>query len=145
MGTGMSRWLSWHGPNTEPAKTTKPLGEARAVGEVSNLGIPPEVSRAMRLLNISGSRIIRTGELLIVGVWEDLDGPELRAAVRSVGMGQCLVVHLESAEVPIRYKVRSCPERRNGEAFVFWLKRAAHSSPSTNAAYPERRTESSRK
>jgi len=79
---------------------------------------------ATRLMNITGCRIIRDGEQLLVGVWSDLDGPEIRAALRALGMQSLPVVHLESADVDVRYKVRHCPERDPGESFRVWLQRA---------------------
>jgi len=86
--------------------------------------LTPEQVEALRLLNLSGARILRHYSEFRIGVWEDLDGPELRAAIATVGMSELRIVHLESAEVPLRYKVRSCPDRNPGESFQAWQTRA---------------------
>ncbi|MGI9074702.1 MAG: hypothetical protein ACR2JB_26075 [Bryobacteraceae bacterium] len=87
------------------------------------------IAEAMQLLNLAGVRIMRYGPELRLGIWEDLDGPELRAAINVVGMDELRVVHLESADVPIRYKVRSCPDRNPGESFEAWQTRALREAP----------------
>lgn len=79
---------------------------------------------ATRLMNITGCRIIRDGEQLLVGVWSDLDGLDIRAAIRGLGMQSLRVVHLESSDVPVDYKVRHCPDKDRGESFRIWLQRA---------------------
>ncbi len=61
---------------------------------------------------------------LRIGIWEDLDGPELRECIRTLGMGGCRVLYLESESVALRYKVQQCPERLKGESFQAFLKRA---------------------
>jgi hypothetical protein len=87
-------------------------------------GLTQEEAGAVRLLNLTGVRIIRYGSALQIGIWEDLDGTELRAALRVAGLHVHPVVYLESAEAPIRYKVRHCPDRVPGESFERWLVRA---------------------
>lgn len=79
---------------------------------------------ATRLMNVAGCRIIQDGDGLTVGVWSDIDGSEIRAALRALGMQALPVVHLESADVDVRYKVRHCPDRERGESFRIWLQRA---------------------
>ncbi|MGI9074289.1 MAG: hypothetical protein ACR2JB_23920 [Bryobacteraceae bacterium] len=88
-----------------------------------------EIAEAMQLLNLCGVRIMRYDSELRLGMWEDLDGPELRHAIAAVGMHELRVVHLESAEVPIRFKIRSCPDRNPGESFEAWRQRALREAP----------------
>lgn len=92
---------------------------------------------AMRLLNLAGCRIMRTDSGFQIGVWQDLDGPELRGAIRAVGMGEHPIVHLESADVPLPYKVRCCPDRRSGESFTSWQTRAEGANPRLVELYGE--------
>jgi hypothetical protein len=44
--------------------------------------------------------------LAAIGVWSDLDGPEVRAALRTFGSGGLPVRYLDAAAAPMRYKVR---------------------------------------
>lgn len=92
---------------------------------------------ALRLLNLAGTRIMRTDSGFQVGIWEDLDGPELRTAIRSVGMSAYPVLHLEDAGVALQYKVRRCPERCKGESFASWVKRAEAANPRLLELYRE--------
>jgi hypothetical protein len=103
----------------EPSKSA--LGESP---DKAGKTLTQEEAKAVRLLNLAGLRIIRNGQGLKIGVWQDLDGPELRAALRVAGLHVHPVVYLESAEAPIRYKVRHCPDRVPGESFERWLVRA---------------------
>jgi hypothetical protein len=41
-----------------------------------------------------------------IGVWSDLDGPEVRAALRTFGSDRLPLRYLDGAGVPMRYKVR---------------------------------------
>jgi len=41
-----------------------------------------------------------------VGVWSDLDGPELRAALRVFAPEALLVKYLDGPGIPARYKLR---------------------------------------
>jgi len=90
--------------------------------------VSAESQQAMWLLNLAGCRIIRQQAGFSVAIWEDLDGPELRDAIRAVGMGDQPVVHLEGPNVPMRYKVRNCPDRKTNESFASWMRRARGSS-----------------
>jgi hypothetical protein len=44
-----------------------------------------------------------------IGIWSDLDGPELRKALRMFGSGQLSLRYLDGAGVPVRYKLRHVP------------------------------------
>jgi hypothetical protein len=67
--------------------------------------------------------------------WEDLDCPELQAALHVVGMGNLPKEYLGCADIAIRYKVRDCPERMHGESLAAWLRRAERAQPRLMAAY----------
>lgn len=93
---------------------------------------PDRISRAMGLLNLTGTRIISGTQ---IGIWSDLDGLEIRAALRVVGMGHLPVTHLETANIPVRYKLRHCPERKPSEPFASWLARAKRNQPELTNPY----------
>lgn len=73
-----------------------------------------EIDRATALLNLMGVRIMklkrifpRAGDgVFAVGVWADLDGPEIRAALRTLRMEPMPVRYLEGAGIQARYKLR---------------------------------------
>jgi hypothetical protein len=83
-----------------------------------------EINHAMRLLNLAGCRIIAEDCGFLIGIWDDLDGPELRRAIWVLGMGEHRIVYLESRQIAIQFKSRRCPERHRGESFSSWRKRA---------------------
>ena len=95
------------------------------------------IDEALRLLNLAGVRIIRRGSDLQIGIWEDLVIPEVGAAIRTVGLDVHTIIHLESADVDLRYKVRRTPDRAKSESFAAWLTRAEQALPSVVAAYKE--------
>jgi hypothetical protein len=41
-----------------------------------------------------------------IGVWSDLDGPEIRAALRALGADKLSIRYLDASGIPPRYKVR---------------------------------------
>lgn len=160
-----NRWMHWEpkgqifskSPSREPTKPSKP-GSVGFVGadqadiqkiEERSMGaehhLEPEdgaltrgQTEALRLLNLAGVRIIRRGSDLQIGVWEELDGVEIRQALRTVGLDAHPVVHLESPGIDFRYKVRRTPDRAPGESFTAWLKRAEQALPAVVAAYRQR-------
>jgi hypothetical protein len=44
-----------------------------------------------------------------VGIWSDLDGPEVRAALRTYGSHELPVRYLDGDGVPMKYKLRKVP------------------------------------
>jgi hypothetical protein len=81
-----------------------------------------QITLAMRLLNLAGCRILNACR---IGVWSDLDCPEVRDALRTVGMDAATIIHLDEVkDIPMRFKVRSCPDRAAGESFAAWFRRA---------------------
>jgi hypothetical protein len=83
---------------------------------------PAELARASGVLNRAGVRIMALEGGATIGVWSDLDGPEVRAALRTFGSDRLPVRYLDGAGVPMRYKARGGRTRpheracRNGTA-----------------------------
>jgi hypothetical protein len=67
---------------------------------------PIEVARAYAIVNRMGVRIIRLETGTAIGVWSDLDGPEVRNALRTLGFDQHVVAYLDDPVVPVAYKCR---------------------------------------
>jgi hypothetical protein len=67
---------------------------------------PAELARASAVLNGTGVRIMALQGGATIGVWSDLDGPEVRAALHTLGMDCLPVRYLDGAGVPMRYKLR---------------------------------------
>ncbi len=159
-----NRWMHWEpkaqifskSPSGEPSKPSKP-GSVGFVGvdqadfqkieepsveaekhlEPQDGGLTKEQTEALRLLNLAGVRIIRRGSDLVIGIWGDLVIPEIGAAIRTVGLDVHPIVHLESADVPMRFKVRRTPDRAKDEPFSAWLKRAEEALQAVATAYQE--------
>ena len=64
------------------------------------------MARASAVLNRAGVRIMALEGGATIGVWSDLDGPEVRAALRAFGSDRLPLRYLDGAGVPMRYKVR---------------------------------------
>jgi hypothetical protein len=67
---------------------------------------PAELARASDVLNRAGVRIVSLEGGVAIGIWSDLDGPEVRAALRTFGSDQLPVHYLDGAGVPMKYKLR---------------------------------------
>jgi hypothetical protein len=67
---------------------------------------PAELARASALLNRAGVRIMQLEGVATIGVWSDLDGPEVRQALRVMGMDEIPVRFLDGAGIPTRFKLR---------------------------------------
>jgi hypothetical protein len=66
-----------------------------------------DLRHASAVLNWAGVRIMTLEDGgTAIGVWSDLDGPEIRAALRTLGEDHLPVRYLDGAKVPMRYKVR---------------------------------------
>jgi hypothetical protein len=96
----------------EPTKPSKPgfVGFEGATStespEIETASDQAELARASGVLNRAGVRIMATEGGATIGVWSDLDGPEVRAALRAFGSDRLPVRYLDGAGVPMRYKVR---------------------------------------
>ena len=89
----------------QPAIDTLRVGKAEALALLSDPD-PAELARASAVLNRAGVRIMALESGATIGVWSDLDGPEVRAALRAFGSDGLPVRYLDGAGVPMRYKVR---------------------------------------
>jgi hypothetical protein len=115
-----SRWLDWT-PKTHisadsaggaPTKPSIP-GSVGFVGatsaEAPKICVEPEpeeLARASAVLNRAGVRLMQLDGVVTIGIWSDLDGPEIRDALRTLGSGQIPVRYLDTAGVPPQYKLR---------------------------------------
>ena len=115
-----SRWLDWtpktlisadsaEGGPTKPSK----LGSVGFVGATSvespEIRIEPdpaELGRASAVLNRAGVRLMKLDGITTIGIWSDLDGPEVRKALRVFGSDGLPIRYLDGAAVPMRYKLR---------------------------------------
>lgn len=79
--------------------------------------------RASGLLNRLGCRMWMADGSVVIGYWPDLDGPELRAAIRFVS-GAVELRSLEHADVTEDRTARRVPLRKAGEPLYRWLNRA---------------------
>lgn len=115
-----SRWLDWtpkaqisgDSAGGEPTKPSKPgfvgfVGATLAESpETEAAPSPAELSRASAILSRAGVRLMQLDGVTTVGIWSDLDGPEIRKALRTFGSHQLPVRYLDGADVPTRYKLR---------------------------------------
>jgi hypothetical protein len=69
---------------------------------------PEELARSSAALAKAGVRLMRIDGAYYVGIWSDLDGPEVRAAVRTYGSHELPVRYLDG-DVPMRFKLRKVP------------------------------------
>jgi hypothetical protein len=66
----------------------------------------PDLLRARYILNRAEVRKIVVDGVVTIGVWSDLDGPEIRAALRTLGNDRIPVRYLDGSGIPPRYKLR---------------------------------------
>ncbi len=67
---------------------------------------PEDLARASAVLNRGGVRLMQLDGVTTIGIWSDLDGPEVRKALRVFGSDGLPVRYLDGAAVPMRYKLR---------------------------------------
>lgn len=104
---------------SEPTKTSKPVfvgfdgsyySGSREICPDAEIA---ERARAVALLNRAGVRMMAfEGGGAMIGVWSDLDGIEVRTALRALGSDRLPIRYLDGAGIHERYKVR----RAEGEA-----------------------------
>jgi hypothetical protein len=80
---------------SEPQPAAAPKKEAEA-----------ELNQARAVLDGAGVRLMEIDGVPTAGIWSDLDTPEVRAALRSLGWGTQPIRYLDGAGVPMQYKVR---------------------------------------
>lgn len=94
----------------EPSKPTQ-LGsegfEGSYSGETTKIEIEPDTAQAsLDVLNGAGVRIMQLADGTAIGVWSDLDRPEIRGALRCLEMDGLPVRHLDGDGIPSKYKYR---------------------------------------
>ena len=96
----------------EPTRPSKP-GSVGFVGAASAKfpEIRPEpvaaiFARASAVLSEAGVRLMQLDGVTTIGIWSDLDGPKVRAALAAFGSDQLPIRYLDGAGVPMRYKLR---------------------------------------
>lgn len=98
------------GAKNEPTKPSEPGSVGfEGVTSVDSPEIQADTEQARsarRLLNRAGVRIMTLERGATIGVWSDLDGTEIRAALRTLGNAELPVRYLDGAGVPMRYKAR---------------------------------------
>lgn len=115
-----SRWLDWTPKvrilvdlaESEPTKPSKRgfVGfEGAPSAQSPNIEVEPgraELAYASAVLNRAGVRIMALEDGASIGIWSDLDRPEVRDALHIFGSGQLPVRYLDGAGIPMRYKLR---------------------------------------
>lgn len=115
-----SRWLDWttktrisaDSAESEPTKPSKPgfvgfVGATPAESpEIHVEADPAELAHASAVLNRTGVRLMQLDGVTTIGIWSDLDGPELRKALRTFGSDRLPIRYLDGVDVPMRYKLR---------------------------------------
>jgi hypothetical protein len=66
----------------------------------------PEATRASAILRVNGVRLLVIDDVPTVGLWSDLDGAHIRAAVARLGSGSWPVRYLDGPGIDTRYKLR---------------------------------------
>jgi len=65
-----------------------------------------ELGRASAVLNRAAVRFVEVEGVTTLGVWSDLDGPGVRAALRTLGLESLSVAYLDGGSIPTRFKLR---------------------------------------
>ena len=98
------------GAENEPTKPSEPgsVGfEGVTSADSPEIEAETEQARsARRFLNRAGARIMILESGATIGVWSDLYGPEIRAALRTLGNAGLPVRYLDGTGVPMHYKAR---------------------------------------
>lgn len=115
-----SRWINWKPKpqiSAEPAETeaTETMESVSDVFEGATSAEsteteprpdPAKLACASDVLKRAGVRIMALEGGVTIGVWSDLDGPEVRAALRAFGSDRLAIRYLDGAGIPMRYKLR---------------------------------------
>jgi len=65
-----------------------------------------DITRANSVWSAAGVRLMDLDGVPTIGVWSDLDGSEIRAALRTLGSDRLCVRYLDGAGIPMHYKAR---------------------------------------
>lgn len=105
------KWLGWEpkapdrpeeapifleSAKSDPSKTSKIVSDvfdASPLGEIQKIEAVPDRAKltlASGVLGRAGVRFMALEGGVTIGIWSDLDGPEVRAALRAFGSISCL-------------------------------------------------------
>lgn len=70
------------------------------------IAAPEKLASARAVLNRSGVRIMMVDGQFIIGVWPEMDRPEIREALRTLEVDHLRVRYLDGDGIPVRYKLR---------------------------------------
>jgi hypothetical protein len=131
-----SRWMNWKPDiqiftdvaKYEPTKPSKPGSDgfvgpysghfqkieasedSTGEGSVGFVGAtfenPAAVARASAVLAAAGVINLELNGVRVAGVWSDLDGPGIRAALLAIGACDLPVTYLDGSSIPDRFKSR---------------------------------------
>jgi hypothetical protein len=93
-------------PAFQSAIETLRAGKAEVIRLISGPE-SPDMVHARKVLNRAGVRILILETGPAIGIWSDLDGPEIRAALRTLGNAELAVRYLDGAGVPMDYRAPS--------------------------------------
>jgi hypothetical protein len=96
-------------PEAEPSKVSEPAFLRSDDFEVEVQPDPVVLRRGSDVLARAGVRIMAIEGGATIGVWSDLDGPQVRAALRTFGSDQVPVRYLDGDSIPMKYKLRRVP------------------------------------
>jgi hypothetical protein len=89
------------------AARCEPLeSEDSASAEIVPDPTPAQLAHASAVLTKAGIRLMRIDGVDMVGIWSDLDGPEIRAALRVYGSDRLAVRYLDGDGIPMKFKLR---------------------------------------
>ncbi len=108
----------------QPAIDTLRTDKALALAQLSDPD-STELARASAVLNRAGIRIMALEGGATIGVWSDLDGPEVRAALRAFRLDELPVRYLDGAGIPLRYKLRRAPGEAVPASVLIEMQRSA--------------------
>lgn len=114
----VAKWAN--APKVERSRPEQ-LARERQPGEL-------DAGAAVDVLNLAGVRVWREGAAYFIGLWSDLDTPEVRVALTAAGVGGLPVRHLDGDGVPERMKRRDIPERAAGVSWAAWKAAALEAS-----------------
>jgi hypothetical protein len=87
---------------------------------------PTDLARGSIILMQAGVRLMETDGATSIGIWSDLDGPNVRLALCTLGSEMLLPIrYLDAVGVPMRYKSRSM----EGEPVPMNVLRAMEANP----------------
>ena len=123
---------SQDGHDTSDRSTTS-VTSVTALDEAQTTTLDPDpalLACAAAVLSRAGVRLMRVDDEEVVGIWSDLDGPEVRDALRTFGSDSLPVRYLDGDRIPMRFKLR----RVDGEPVTPEIRAAmerAHEKPWT--------------